>query len=211
MRKGTAWIWAAALVIALAPVVWAAPSARWSWRRAWTPPPRSSRPRRATGIQRALEHLRYLARPRQGSKDHAVAGHVLQDRQSDDVEFTLRQGVKFTNGEESTPRWPSQPGEGGESGQQSSIDGLRPIDRVEVKDKYTIHVITKKPYPVLDTHLCIRGAMVPPKYLQRARQGVLGPDPVGTGPFKFVRWVKDDRIEFEANEQWWHGAPRSRP
>ena len=33
-------------------------------------------------------------------------------------------------------------------------------------------------------------------------------NPVGTGPFKFVRWVKDDRIELAANEQYWRGAPR---
>jgi len=33
-------------------------------------------------------------------------------------------------------------------------------------------------------------------------------NPVGSGPFKLVRWVRDDRIELEANEQYWRGAPR---
>jgi peptide/nickel transport system substrate-binding protein len=33
-------------------------------------------------------------------------------------------------------------------------------------------------------------------------------NPVGSGPFKFVRWVKDDRIELEANAQYWRGAPK---
>ena len=32
--------------------------------------------------------------------------------------------------------------------------------------------------------------------------------PWAPGPFKFVRWVKDDRIELEANEQYWRGAPQ---
>lgn len=30
--------------------------------------------------------------------------------------------------------------------------------------------------------------------------------PVGTGPFKFVEWVKDDRIVLEKNQEWWGGA-----
>ncbi len=32
--------------------------------------------------------------------------------------------------------------------------------------------------------------------------------PIGTGPFKFVRWVHGDRIEFERNEHYFLGAPK---
>ena len=31
---------------------------------------------------------------------------------------------------------------------------------------------------------------------------------MGTGPYKFVRWVKDDRVELEANPDYWGGKPR---
>jgi peptide/nickel transport system substrate-binding protein len=50
--------------------------------------------------------------------------------------------------------------------------------------------------------------MVPPKYFKEKDAAFLARNPVGTGAFKFVTWVKDDRIEFEANEQWWRGAPK---
>ncbi len=31
---------------------------------------------------------------------------------------------------------------------------------------------------------------------------------MGTGPFKFVRWIKDEEIVFEANEDYWAGPPK---
>src|SRR5436309_1250851 len=33
-------------------------------------------------------------------------------------------------------------------------------------------------------------------------------NPVGTGPYRFVRWDRDERLELGANERWWGGAPK---
>jgi len=31
----------------------------------------------------------------------------------------------------------------------------------------------------------------------------IGRNPVGTGPFKFVKWIKDDQIIVERNDNYW--------
>ena len=36
----------------------------------------------------------------------------------------------------------------------------------------------------------------------------LAKNPVGTGPFEFVKWLKDERVEMKANRQYWRGAPK---
>jgi peptide/nickel transport system substrate-binding protein len=32
-------------------------------------------------------------------------------------------------------------------------------------------------------------------------------NPIGTGPFKFAQWIKDDRVVLEKNADYWDGAP----
>ena len=51
------------------------------------------------------------------------------------------------------------------------------------------------------------GMIVPPK-LTESGEDALVRHPVGTGAYKFVRWVKDDRVELEANPDYWGGKPR---
>lgn len=40
--------------------------------------------------------------------------------------------------------------------------------------------------------------------------GKAATDPVGTGPYKFVRWNRGDRLMLERNESWWGGKPAIR-
>jgi peptide/nickel transport system substrate-binding protein len=60
----------------------------------------------------------------------------------------------------------------------------------------------------MDAMLCIYGELIPPKYFQEKGPSYFALNPVGTGPYKFVRWVKDDHILLEANENYWRGAPK---
>ena len=117
-------------------------------------------------------------------------------------EFKLRPGVKFHNGEELNA----------EAVKFSIERVLNPdqkarwrwafadIERVEVVDPLTVRIVTKVPFPTLITNLAFCMPIVPPKYVREKGDAYVATHPVGTGPFKFVRWRKDDELVLEANE-----------
>ena len=125
-------------------------------------------------------------------------------------EFKLRPGVKFHNGEDFNA----------ETVKFSIERVLNPdqkarwrwafadIERVDVVDPLTVRIVTKVPFPTLVTNLAFCMPMVPPKYVREKGDAHVATNPVGTGPFKFVRWRKDDELVLEANEAYWRGAPR---
>jgi peptide/nickel transport system substrate-binding protein len=125
-------------------------------------------------------------------------------------EFKLRKGVKFHNGEDFNAAAVKynleRLGDPNNKLRQVFLVGV--LDRVDIVDNYTVRVITKKPYPILDAQLCIYGGMIAPKYLQEKGPQHLAINPVGTGPYKFVRWIKDDHILLEANPNYWKGVPQ---
>ncbi len=125
-------------------------------------------------------------------------------------EFKLRKGVKFHNGEDFNSAAIKfvleRMADPKQKLRQTVFQGV--IDRVETPDDYTVRIITKSPYPVMDAMLCIYGHAVPPKYFQEKGAAHFALNPVGTGPYKFVKWVKDDHILLEANENYWRGAPK---
>ncbi len=125
-------------------------------------------------------------------------------------EFKLRKGVRFHNGEpfnaeavkfsfnrmlDPATNWPG-------------AGSLRLIKSVTVVDDYTVRFATSQPWPVLPRLLGYYGMIVPPGYLTQSGPDALIRRPVGTGPYRFVNWVKDDRVELEANPDYWGGRPK---
>jgi peptide/nickel transport system substrate-binding protein len=125
-------------------------------------------------------------------------------------EFKLRKGVKFHNGEEFNAAAVKfvleRMADAKLKLRQTVFQGV--IDRVDVVDNHTVRIVTKAPYPVMDAMLCIYGQVIPPKYFQEKGPAHFALNPVGTGAYKFVRWVKDDHILLEANENYWRGVPK---
>ena len=124
-------------------------------------------------------------------------------------EVKLRRGVKFHNGEEFDAESVKFSLERVKLPAMRASSNFRPIDRVEVVDPYTVRVHTSKPWPTFTTVMGFRQAsMYPPKAYAGKDSAFISKNPIGTGPYKFVRWSKDEEIVLEANEQYWRGAPK---
>jgi len=125
-------------------------------------------------------------------------------------EFKLRKGVKFHNGEDFNAAAVKfnleRLADPKNKLPQTFLIGV--LDRVEIIDDFTVRIITRKPFPTLDARFCLFGGMIPPKYLQEKGPEYLATHPVGTGPYKFVKWVKDDELVLEAFDHYWRGTPK---
>ena len=123
-------------------------------------------------------------------------------------EVKLRRGVKFHNGEEFNAESVKWSLERVKTGLRASSN-FRPIEKVDIVDPYTVRVQTSKPWPTFTTIMTFRQAsMYPPKAYAGKDSAFISKNPIGTGPYKLVRWSKDEEIVLEANDQYWRGAPR---
>lgn len=80
------------------------------------------------------------------------------------------------------------------------------VDRVEAPDDYTFRIITKMPFPALLTVLGYIFAVPADKYQEMGAEE-FALNPIGTGPYKFVEWIKDDHVTLElVPDNWRQGA-----
>jgi peptide/nickel transport system substrate-binding protein len=80
---------------------------------------------------------------------------------------------------------------------------------VEVVDPLTVKLHLNAPDSGLLGNLGTL-QMLPPQYYAQVGDAGFALKPIGTGPFKFVEWVKDDHITLEANPAYWN-SPRGKP
>ena len=81
--------------------------------------------------------------------------------------------------------------------------GLRELDRIETPAPDTITFYLKEPSAAFVEALS--ADIVPLKRLSAGRR--IGERPIGTGPFRFIRYVPDERIELQAFPHYFGGKP----
>jgi peptide/nickel transport system substrate-binding protein len=129
---------------------------------------------------------------------------------SDDLKvwtFFLRKGVKFHNGREleaedvlATLNRILDPANGSRMRVNLAI-----VDKVEAVDRHTGRFTLKEPYSGFDALLADYQARISP----REAAGELSTKPIGTGPFRFVEFIPNDRLVVEKNPDYWRpGQPK---
>ncbi|RFC62040.1 ABC transporter substrate-binding protein [Fulvimarina endophytica] len=126
------------------------------------------------------------------------------------LEFKLRQGVTFHNGEAFnaddvvyTLNFVADP-ENGVTTQQN----VAWIDRAEKVDDYTVRVISKEVFPAAIEYLSGPLAIHPNEYYEEVGPEGMDRNPVGTGPFKVVSNEPGKAIVLEKNEAYFEGSPK---
>ncbi|TFB09400.1 ABC transporter substrate-binding protein [Candidatus Atribacteria bacterium MT.SAG.1] len=77
------------------------------------------------------------------------------------------------------------------------------VEKMEKIDDYTVKLTLKRPNASIMTSLAMfTVTIVSPANAEKYKEDAFK-NPSGTGPFKFVEWVKDDHITLEANENYW--------
>ena len=144
--------------------------------------------------------------------ENRIVPHLAESwRLVDDVtwQLKLRKGVVFHDGEPFNAEAVRFTFQRVLDPEQKSPNraNVAEIARVEVVDDYTVNLVTRQPYAPLINRL-LDFAIVPPKYVaEKGNQG-MALRPVGTGPYRFVELVKDDRMVVEAFDRHWRGAPK---
>ncbi len=120
--------------------------------------------------------------------------------------FTLRKGVKFHDGTDMTAddvkaTYDTMLNPDFKSPRRALYDAINSVD---VVDKYTVKFNLKYPFSAL---LVFLDHGIVPKALADNPNSNLAANPVGTGPFKFSQWIKQDRIELTAFSDYFKGAP----
>jgi len=137
--------------------------------------------------------------------------------------FTLRRGVRFHNGREVTAQDfvysftrlldAKKPGPLTEflrrikgasnfmQGTSHSVEGLKAVER------YTLQIVLDEPFTPLLAVLGMANATVVPREEVEGKEERFGCAPVGTGPFKLVRWEMGKEIVLAANDRYYEGRP----
>ena len=134
------------------------------------------------------------------------------------ITFNLRKGVKFHHGfgemtaddvvfsfarQYDSGNWYNGKGEWAYWGYM-----FGDIDYVEKIDDYKVAIHMKRPNASIMTSLAMFTVSIVSEDAAKEYDDDYFKNPVGTGPFEFVEWVKDDHITLRAFDDYWEGRAK---
>ncbi len=122
--------------------------------------------------------------------------------------FRLRPGVRFHNGERfdaqavavNFERMNRSPFNG-----ESQLWQQTGLERIDALEPDRVRLVTAA--PCVDLLYWLEEAFIgAPAHLRDTPADQVGAEPVGSGPYRFVEWVRGDHVSLTANSEYWEGA-----
>jgi peptide/nickel transport system substrate-binding protein len=124
------------------------------------------------------------------------------------VQFKLNKGIFFHNGEPCDADAVKFSLQRNARLNSPSYQVLKSIKRVDVLDSHTLNIVTRYPDGIIINRLC-EAFVVPPHYVAKMGDKEFEKHPIGTGPYKFIKWAQGKELVLEKNTKYWRsGLPR---
>jgi peptide/nickel transport system substrate-binding protein len=146
---------------------------------------------------------------RKGAEGELAPALAERYERLDDLtwKFYLRKGVKFHNGNPFTAEDVKFSFEHLSNPEVSEfVNTGKTIDSIEIIDDYTVVIKTTMNIPWFANNMH-QVFMMDKESTENRDPGDVGLNPIGTGAYKFVEWMKGSHLKLEANEDYWEGAP----
>lgn len=160
------------------------------------------------GYYRHIYDALYMADEKLVSRPGLATSHRIIDDLT--WEFVLRRNVKFHDGSDfdasdvafTFERIGTVPGSDG-----LQEEKVRPIERIEVMDPFTIRIHTRVPTPYLLKRLVefwiLPDSLAPGVTTEELNRGKA----IGTGPFRLVEWRRGNQLILQRNVDYWGEVP----
>ena len=135
----------------------------------------------------------------------ATSWNIVDDKT---IDFKIRKGVKFHNGQDMTV-----------DDVKASFDHVldknikspttsifASVQGAEVLDPGTVRLTMSRTDARIFDLLANNMAVMPAQYIKDVGADGIANKPIGTGPYMFVEWVKDDHLTLKANPNYWDGS-----
>jgi len=123
------------------------------------------------------------------------------------IDFTLRKGVKFHSGDLLTTKDIAFSFERGRAKNQTVRSFLNSVERLEIIDDYRFKLHLKEVDVLFIPRQC-SFMVVSKSYYDRVGEDRFVREPVGTGPYKVVRYVPGEYLDIERFDDYWGEKPR---